>query len=126
MFTRIDHVAFAVKDRQKSIDFYEKNFGFNKFFEHDVPGVPELEKVVYLQLGDTILELEHWSKDEVNKGYHFCIISDNFDSDYQRLMDAGVVAITDVHIPRSRLPKEVGWKRVVFKGLDGELIEIRG
>ncbi len=28
MFTRIDHVAFSVKDRQKSIDFYEKNFGF--------------------------------------------------------------------------------------------------
>lgn len=126
MFTRIDHVAFAVKDRNKSIDFYEKNFGFKKFFEHDAPDVPELEKVVYLQLGDTILEFEHWSKDRVNKGYHFCIISDDFNSDYKRLKETGIEVLTDVHIPSPRFPKEVGWKRVVFKGLDGELIEIRG
>ncbi|WP_242659951.1 VOC family protein [Desulfitobacterium hafniense] len=47
MFIRIDHVAFSVKDRQKSIDFYEKNFGFKKYFEHDVPGVPNLEKRLF-------------------------------------------------------------------------------
>lgn len=126
MFTRIDHVAFSVKDRRKSIDFYEKNFGFKKYFEHDVPGVPNLEKVVYLQLGDTVLELEHWTNEKENQGCHFCLISDDFDSDYQRLKNAGIPVVAEPHIPEPRILKEKGWKRVVFQGPDGELIEFRG
>ena len=126
MFTRIDHVAFSVKDRQKSIDFYEKNFGFKKYFEHDVPGVPNLEKVVYLQLGDTVLELEHWTNEKENQGCHFCLISDDFDSDYQWLKNAGIPVVAEPHIPEPRILKEKGWKRVVFQGPDGELIEFRG
>lgn len=126
MFTRIDHVAFSVKDRQKSINFYEKNFGFKKYFEHDVPGVANLEKVVYLQLGDTVLEFEHWTQGKENKGYHFCLISDDFDADYQKLKNAGIPIVIEPHIPDPRTPEEKGWKRVVFKGPDGELIEFRG
>ncbi|ABX42035.1 VOC family protein [Lachnoclostridium phytofermentans] len=126
MFKRIDHVAFSVKDRQKSIDFYEKYFGFKKYFEHDVPGVPNLEKVVYLQLGDTVLEFEHWSNEKENRGYHFCLISGDFDSDYQKLKNAGIPVVTEPHIPEPRLLHETGWKRVVFQGPDGELIEFRG
>lgn len=126
MFKRIDHVAFAVKDRQKSIDFYEKYFGFRKYFEHDVPGIPEIEKVVYLQLGDTVLEFEHWTKEKKNSGFHFCLVSNDFDADYQRLKNAGVSVVTEPHIPTPRVPQEIGWKRVVFKGPDGELIEFRG
>jgi len=33
MFTHIDHIAISVKDRKRSIEFYEKNFGFKKYFE---------------------------------------------------------------------------------------------
>lgn len=126
MFTRIDHVAFSVKDREKSIAFYEENFGFKKYFEHDVPGMPEIEKVVYLQLGDTVLEMEHWTSEKENKGYHFCLISDDFDGDYARLVAAGVPVEKEPHIPSPRTPREASWKRVVFKGPDGELIEFRG
>ncbi len=126
MFTHIDHIAISVKNRRKSIDFYEKNFGFKKYFEHDVPGVPEIEKVVYLQLGETVLELENWTKKKVNSGYHFCLISDNFDADYDRLIKAGVPVVTEPHIPNPRTPQEKGWKRVVFKGPDDEHIEFRG
>ncbi len=42
LFRRIDHVAFIVKDREKSMAFYEGLLGFNKYFEHDVP-VPSKE-----------------------------------------------------------------------------------
>ncbi len=126
MFKRIDHVAISVKDRAKSIEFYERNFGFNKYYEHDVPGVPELQKVVYLRLGDTVLEFEHWNEEKLNSGYHFCLISDDFDRDYERLREEGIPIVTDVHIPSPRTDKEINWKRVVFKGLDDELIEIRG
>ncbi len=126
MFTHIDHIAISVKDRKKSIEFYEKNFGFEKYFEHDVPGVPEIEKVVYLQLGETILELENWTNKKVNSGYHFCLISNDFDADYNRLIKAGVPVVTKPHITSPRTPREKGWKRVVFKGPDDEHIEFRG
>ncbi|WFR55781.1 VOC family protein [Anaerocolumna sp. AGMB13025] len=126
MFTHIDHVAISVKDRDKSIAFYENNFGFKQYFEHDVPDVPGIEKVVYLQLGETILELEHWTKEKANSGYHFCLISDDFDADYDRLISLGVPVVTKPHIPSPRTPREKGWKRVVFKGPDDERIEFRG
>jgi lactoylglutathione lyase len=65
MFKRIDHIAFVVKDRERSIRFYEELFGFKKYFEQDVP-VAQIEKIVYLRLGDTVLELipyaEHFIK----------------------------------------------------------------
>lgn len=126
MFKRIDHVAISVKDREKSIAFYTKNFGFEKYYEHDVPGVAELLKVVYLKLGDTVLEFEHWSGEKANKGYHFCLISDDFNGDYNRLKAEGIPIETDVHIPSPRTLEELNWKRVVFIGPDEELIEIRG
>jgi len=50
----------------------------------------------------------------------------DFDTDYQRLKNVGVPIVAEPHIPSPRVPEEIGWKRVVFKGLDGELIEIRG
>ncbi|MFT9497946.1 VOC family protein [Anaerosolibacter sp.] len=125
MFQRIDHIAFDVKDRIKSIKFYEENFGFEKYFEHDVP-VPVIEKIVYLRLGDTILELIHMPEGQKNSGYHFCLTTNDFQGDYHRLKDAGVEVLQEPHNTSPRVSSEEGWKRAVFKGLDGEQIEIRG
>lgn len=125
MFKRIDHVAFTVKDRAKSIHFYEEHFGFKKYFEHDAP-VPTVEKIVYLKLGDTILEMVHLTTDSTNQGFHFCLESDNFDEDYTRLINAGVPIDTKPHLVEAREAREEGWRRVVFIGPDGELIEFRG
>ncbi|MDF2633510.1 MAG: Glyoxalase-like domain containing protein [Pelosinus sp.] len=125
MFKRIDHIAFNVKDRVKSIAFYEKYFGFKTYFEHDVP-VPIIEKIVYLKLGDTVLELIHMPTGMQNQGYHFCLESDDFDADYNRLKVAGVPIETEPHPAGAREPREEGWRRVVFKGPDGESIEFRG
>ena len=125
MFKRIDHIAITVKDRIKSINFYEKYFGFEKYYEHDVP-VPTIEKIVYLKLGETILELVHKPTDSTNQGYHFCLESDNFDDDYRRLKNADIPIDTEPHPTDAREPKEEGWRRVVFVGPDEELIEFRG
>lgn len=73
-----------------------------------------------------MLEFEHWTNGKENKGYHFCLISDDFEADYQRLKEAGIPVITKPHIPEPRTPQETGWKRVVFQGPDGEMIEFRG
>ena len=125
MFKRMDHVAFTVKDREKSIKFYEENFGFKKYFEHDVPA-PNIEKVVYLRLGDSVVELVHMPDGPVNTGYHFCLISDDFEGDYSRLKGAGVPVEREPHKTAPRSPEEEDWQRVVFKGPDGESIEFRG
>lgn len=125
MFKRIDHVAFTVKDRAKSIHFYEKYFGFKKYFEHDVP-FPAVKKIVYLKLGDTILEMVHLNTNSTNQGFHFCLESDNFDEDYTRLIDAGIPVDTEPHLVEAREEREKGWRRVVFIGPDEELIEFRG
>lgn len=125
MFRRIDHIAFSVKDREKSVEFYEKYFGFKKYYEHDVP-VPVIEKIIYLKLGDTVLELIHMPNGPVNQGYHFCLESNNFDEDYRRLKEAGLLVETEPHPAGAREPREQGWRRTVFKGPDGESIEFRG
>ncbi len=125
MFRRIDHIAFTVKDRIKSINFYEEYFGFKKYFEHDVP-IPTIEKIAYLRLEDTILELIHMPEGQQCSGYHFCLTTDNFDVDYQKLKESGIIVIQEPHETSPRVPKEKGWKRAVFEGLDGEQIEIRG
>lgn len=125
MFKRIDHVALTVKDRIKSIDFYEKYLGFKKYYEHDVP-VPTIEKIVYLKLGDTILELVHMPTGSSHQGFHFCLESDDFNEDYIRLKNAGIPVNTEPHPAGAREPREEDWRRVVFVGPDGELIELRG
>lgn len=125
MFKRIDHIAFNVKDRETSIKFYETHFGFKKYYEHDVP-VPAIEKIVYLKLGDTVLELMHMPQGPALSGYHFCLESDNFDADVERLKAAGIPVETEPHPTGAREPREAGWRRVVFKGPDGESIEFRG
>jgi lactoylglutathione lyase len=103
MFKRIDHVAFVVKDRAKSIHFYEMNFGFKKYYENNVP-VPTIEKIVYLKLGDTILELIHMPAGPTHQGFHFCLESDNFEADYTRLKNAGIPVDTEPHPAGAREP----------------------
>lgn len=125
MFKRIDHVAFIVKNRAKSIQFYEENLGFKKYAEHDVP-VPAIEKIVYLKLGDTVLELIHMPNGPVVQGFHFCLESNNFEADYTRLKNAGIPVDTEPHPAGARESGEESWRRVVFVGPDGELVEFRG
>lgn len=125
MFKRIDHVAFEVKDREKSVQFYKRYFGFEKYAESDVP-VPKIEKIVYLKLGDTILELVHTPSGSIGSEFHFCLESDSFDKDYNRLEEAGIPVDMKPHPTGAREPRERDWKRAVFVGPDGERIEIRG
>src|SRR3972149_127279 len=77
MFRRIDHVALHVSDLQRSIDFYEKHFGFKKYFQHAASGGAG-QQIAYLKLADTVLELTHRSDGSMT-GFHFCLEAENFD-----------------------------------------------
>lgn len=127
MFKRIDHTAFIVRDRETSIDFYQNILGFHKYFEHDVP-FEAVKKIVYLKLGDTVLELIHVPEGplDANQAFHFCLESDDFQRDYDFLVQSKVRVDTPPHLAGGRVKGEENWQRAVFTGPDGEAIEIRG
>jgi glyoxylase I family protein len=56
MFKRIDHVEIAPSDLERAIAFYTDVLGFR--MKERVPiGMHGLKQVVYLELGDTMIEL---------------------------------------------------------------------
>lgn len=122
MFKRIDHVALHVSDLKRSLDFYERHFGFKKYFQHRAAGGME---IAYLKLGDTVLELTHKS-DGSMMGFHFCLETEKFAAAVGELQKNGVEMVRPPHDTAAREPREKGWRRVVFRGPDGEEIELRG
>jgi lactoylglutathione lyase len=122
MFRRIDHVALHVRELAASVSFYETNFGFKKYFQHTVVAGHE---IAYLKLGDTVLELSQKADDSI-AGFHFCLETGQFDEAVSTLRKRGLVVVQPPHSTPAREPREEGWRRVVFRGPDGEQIELRG
>ncbi len=56
MFKRIDHVEITSGDLERSIRFYQDVFGFS-LKERIKPKSPVIKEVVFLSLGNTMLEL---------------------------------------------------------------------
>jgi len=122
MFKRIDHVAIHVSDLDRSVQFYERHFGFKHYFQHAAgTGL----QIAYLKLGDSVLELTHHT-DGAMMGFHFCLETDNFAETVEKLQKEGVKLVRAPHDTAAREPRENGWRRVVFAGPDGEQIELRG
>jgi len=122
MFKRIDHVAVHVSDLDRSVQFYERHFGFKHYFQHAAGSGLQ---IAYLKLGDTVLELTHHT-DGAMQGFHFCLETDGFDATVEKLQKDGVKLVRAPHDTAAREPRENGWRRVVFGGPDGEQIELRG
>ena len=122
MFKRIDHVALHVADLDRSVQFYERHFGFKHYFQHAAGSGLQ---IAYLKLADTVLELTHHA-DGSMAGFHFCLETDNFAETVEKLQRDGVKLVRAPHDTAAREPREKGWRRVVFAGPDGEQIELRG
>jgi lactoylglutathione lyase len=122
MFKRIDHVAIHVADLDRSVQFYERHFGFKRYFQHAAGNGLQ---IAYLKLADTVLELTHHS-DGTMAGFHFCLETDDFAETVEKLQRDGVKLVRAPHDTAAREPRENGWRRVVFAGPDGEQIELRG
>ena len=121
-YKRIDHTALHVSDIQASKSFYEKHFAFETYFEHETPNDIT---IVYLRLGDTVLELTGIDDTPIN-GFHFCLETDDFVEAVANLTAAGVEVIQSPHKTAARHSREKNWQRAVFRGPDGEQIELRG
>ncbi len=122
MFKRVDHVAVHVSDLEKSVDFYERHFGFKDYFRQVAGGGLQ---IAYLKIADTVLELTP-HPGEAMSGFHFCLETDDFDGTVTKLQADGVKLLRAPHNTAAREPREKGWRRVVFAGPDGEQIELRG
>jgi lactoylglutathione lyase len=59
-------------------------------------------------------------------GFHFCLEAENFDRAVSDLQKQGVEVVRAPHDTAAREPREKGWRRVVFRGPDGEEVELRG
>ena len=113
-----------VKDVDNSQSFYENHFGFETYFDHEV--LDEIP-VVCLRLDDTVLELRVGEvPPDGYQGCFFCLESDDLQGDVGILKKAGVDIDQEIHETTPRNYQERRWKRAIFKGPDGELIEIRG
>lgn len=122
-FKRIDHVALHVSDLQRSIEFYEKYFSFQLYFQHTAAAG---HRIAYLRLGDTVLELTHYPNGSSMSGFHFCLEVENFAAAVADLQARGIEMLRAPHDTPARQEHEAGWRRVVFRGPDGEQIELRG
>ena len=56
MFKRIDHVEIVPSDVERTLDFYQTILGFNLKVRVQVDA-PPMKEVVYLKLGDTVIEV---------------------------------------------------------------------
>ena len=56
MFKRIDHVEIVPRDAETTIGFYVKILGFKVRNRVEVR-MPPLREVIYLELGDTVIEI---------------------------------------------------------------------
>ena len=122
LFKKIDHLALHVSNIEKSVLFYADHFGFEKYFETTLPSGLQ---IVYLKLGDTVLELNNeWQANIA--GFHFCLQTTDFATAIEKLQRAGLTLVQAPHAIRPRVLSEEGWQRAVFLGPDQEQIEIRG
>ncbi|NUO08856.1 MAG: VOC family protein [Candidatus Brocadia sp.] len=63
MFKRIDHVEIVPRDAQKTIDFYTDILGFG-IKSRKERNMPPMREIIYLQLGDTVIEIISVDKPE--------------------------------------------------------------
>lgn len=122
MFKKIDHIAIHVKNLNKVVAFYQNIFKFELLMKNVIPTG---HNVVYLKLGETILEINEIYEGEI-QGCHFCLYTDNFAGDYAYLIENNIKVLQPQHSTKPRTNDEIGWQRAVFLGLSGEQIEIRG
>ncbi|HEX9808247.1 MAG TPA: VOC family protein [Alphaproteobacteria bacterium] len=121
MFKYIDHVAVHCSDLGRSERFYAEAFGFEAFSHHERPG----GGIVYMRLGDSVLELTEKPKEPMS-GMHFAVETDDMEAAVRHLAAVGAEMIQEPRPLRAKRPGEGETRRAVYCGPDGEMIEVRG
>ena len=135
---RVNHTGISVKDMERSLVFYRDLLELEVIFDSDVSANDRLSqvvgmedargRVVWLRVGDTMIELWQWDHPDgrplpadyrpSDKGVtHFALEVDDVDELCGRVTAAGFHANTN--------PKDLGLHKTTYiKGPDDEIIEI--
>ena len=135
---RVNHTGISVSDMERSLVFYRDLLEMEVIFDSDVPANDALSKVVgmndaagrvvWLRVGDTMIELWQWDHPAgrplpddyvpADKGVtHYAFEVDDVDALFQRVTAAGFHANT--------APQDLGLHKTTYiKGPDNEIIEI--
>jgi|TARA_B100000809_G_C14917804_1_gene452285 catechol 2,3-dioxygenase-like lactoylglutathione lyase family enzyme len=96
MFKRVDHIEIVPTDVEATINFYVDVLQFTLKSRHEVP-MPPMKEVIYLQLGDTVIEIISADKpsDKSNEawqvGYRCIALEvDNMDEALSYLKDKNI------------------------------------
>lgn len=124
MFKRLDHVEIVPTDAEKTIGFYTDVLGFSIDSRHEVKR-PPMKEVVYLRLGDTMIEIisvtnpEEKSKTPWKTGYRAIALE-------VEDMSRAVAYLKGKGIPIAIEPVDLGDSyRAEIQDPDGLIIELR-
>jgi len=135
---RINHTAVSVADMERSLAFYCDLLGMELIFDSDVADAADLSavvgmveargRVVWLRVGDGMLELWQWDHPSgrplpadycpADRGVtHFALEVDDVDALHRQVIEAGFSATTE--------PRDLGLHKTTYiRGPDDEIIEI--
>ena len=133
MAPRLEHVGIPVRSIERSKALYCDLLGYRPFFEVTVD-LPHFARIVFLRKRSSRIELQEMRGDQwaatptgrVGGLLHVSFAVDDLDGEVQRWTAAGQRLSVPPHHPGVMLPAEEHWRRAVFEGPDGELIELRG
>ena len=124
MFKRIDHVEITPSNLQRSVEFYSNVLGFAFKSRHTVNAGP-IQEIVYLTLGDTMLELLGMAGPVAVRpepqavGYRMMALE-------VEDMGKAIAHLRSKGVPIAREPMDVGGsKRAEIQDPDGLRIELR-
>jgi glyoxylase I family protein len=124
MFKRIDHVELIPSDFEKTIEFYTDILGF-QIKERQAIDMPPLRGIIYLTLGDTMVEFLDVDKPDSapanpwTVGYNAIAIE-------VANMDEAVAFLKDKGIEIAWGPMDIGGPiRAEIRDPDGRTIELR-
>jgi glyoxylase I family protein len=124
MFKRIDHVEITTGNMEKTLNFYTSILGF-EVKERNIMNRPPLKEIVYITLGDTMIELLAFdnpapvSAIAPQVGYRMMAIE-------VEDMDKAIAFLKSKGVEISRPPVAIGTsKRGEIKDPNGISIELR-
>ncbi|WP_060673985.1 VOC family protein [Rossellomorea vietnamensis] len=113
---RLHHIGMNVKDLERSKEFYQSHFGFEKEMVFKWGS----ENILFLKKGDCRLELieEPGEDDGMKRTFlHLALAADDLEKEVEFVKYKGLLPV------EGPLLLENGWKVAFFLGPDGEIIE---
>jgi glyoxylase I family protein len=124
MFKRIDHIEIVPSDVERTLGFYQTILGFNLKVRVQVDA-PPMKEVIYLKLGDTMIEVISAEKPAIKSGEAWQVGYRAIALEVED-MEKAVEYLQERGIEMAREPVDLGTSiRGEIRDPDGLTIELR-